>query len=243
MISASLVYAATAAVYALTLVGLLAWLPRIGESRRRYCYPVVAVVGIATVTTALSALGVGVLTVNGSELDVPSVADDLISYAVLWVVAGLLVDESRRTLALLAVIPAVQVVAFNVASVGGGAIGLVCLAAVVVGHVVIAYLLLGPVWKRARDVPEAQRLLHWKARNLLLFLIGMLIAFALLSVGGAFDELGIAVLAEYVGLLIRVGFAGFLFANVDAIAVDGFGDGAGDGSAAVPDAGGVPGAD
>lgn len=214
MIELSTVYAIAAAGYLLATLGLIAWLGRIPDDKRLYCYPAVAAVGISAVTTVLSMVGVGVLTVNGAALDVPSVLDDLIAYPLLWAVAALLANESRKTVGLFVLVPAVQVVAFNGASV------LVGLVAVVVGHVYLTYLLFGPVWERAQRLLDRQRLLHWKARNLLLFLIGMLIVFALLGVGGVFDTYISGVLGEYVGALIRVGFAGFLFANVDAIAVD-----------------------
>jgi hypothetical protein len=224
MIELSTVYAAAAAVYALGTVGLVAWLTRIPEERRTYCYPAVAAVGISAVTTALSLAGVGVLPLGGGSLDVPSVLDDLIAYPLLWAVAALLANESRRTVGIFVAVPAVQVLAFNVASTIGGLVGLVGIATVVAGHALLAYLLFGPVWERAQRLPDRQRLLHWKARNLLLFLIGMLIAYALLGVAGVFDTYVSGVLGEYVSALIRVGFAGFLFANVDAIEVDGGGE-------------------
>ncbi|MFC7140193.1 bacteriorhodopsin [Halosimplex aquaticum] len=221
MIDLPTVSAVAAACYALATVGLIAWLRRVPESKRLFCYPVVAAVGISAVTTALSLAGVGVLTVNGTALDVPSVLDDLIAYPLLWAVAALLANESRKMVGVFALVPAVQVVAFNGASVVGGVVGLVGIASVVGGHVYLTYLLFGPVWERARRLPDRQRLLHWKARNLLLFLIGMLIVFAVLGVAGVFDAYVSGVIGEYLGALIRVGFAGFLFANVDAIAAEG----------------------
>ncbi|WP_135365984.1 bacteriorhodopsin [Halosimplex halophilum] len=224
MIELSTVYAVAAAVYALAAVGLVAWLTRIPERRRTYCYPAVAAVGVSAVTTALSLVGVGVVAVGGGSLDLPSVLDDLIAYPLLWGVAALLANESRRTVGVFVAVPVVQVVAFNAASVLGGVVGLVGIATVVAGHLLLAYLLFGPVWERAGRLPDRQRLLHWKARNLLLFLIGMLIAYAVLGVAGVFDTYVSGVLGEYVGALIRVGFAGFLFANVDAIDVDDAGD-------------------
>ncbi|WP_436928645.1 rhodopsin [Halosimplex halobium] len=225
MIELSTVYAVAAAGYALAALGLVAWLRRLPRDRRTYCYPAVAAVGVSAVTTALSLAGVGVVALGGASLDIPSVLDDLIAYPLLWAVAALLADESRRTVGVFVAVPAVQVVAFNVASVVGGAVGIVGILVVIGGHVLLAYLLFGPVWERARRLPDRRRLLHWKARNLLLFLIGMLIVFALLGVAGVFDTYVSGVLGEYVGALIRVGFAGFLFANVDAVVATGEGSG------------------
>jgi len=219
MIDLSTVYAVAAVGYALATVVLVAWLRRLPRDRRAYCYPAVVAVGVSAVTTALSLAGVGVFALDGATLDVPSVLDDLVAYPLLWATAALLADESRRTVGVFVAVPAVQVVAFNVASVVGGLVGLVGIVAVIGGHVLLAYLLLGPIWARAQRLPDRQRLLHWKSRNLLLFLIGMLIVFAVLGVAGVFDTYVAGVLAEYVGALIRVGFAGFLFANVDALDV------------------------
>ena len=222
MISLTAVRFAGSFAFALTFAVLLVWIRRIPEAKRRYCYPVVGIVGFAAVTTALGALGIG--TIAGTTLDVPGMVDDLITYAVLWALAAVLAGESRRMVGLFAVIPAAQVIAFNVAAVVGGLVGLVGLFLVVAGHGVLAYLLFGPVWTHAQQLPDRQRLLHWKARNLLLFMIGMLIVFALLSVASVFDEFVSGALGLYVDALIRIGFAGFLFANVDAIAVDDAGD-------------------
>ncbi|KZX49790.1 bacteriorhodopsin [Haloarcula sp. K1] len=224
MISGSAVYEIAAVLLAVAAVVLSGWLRRIPSSHRHYCYPVVAVVGISAVTTALTAAGV--LSVPGSQLTVPNIVDDFVAYTVLWTLTVAIAGASRRTLAVAAAIPAVQVIAFNGGTIVGGAIGLVGFGVLVIGQLLLAYLLLGPVWRRAADLPDDQRLLHWKSRNLLLFLIGMLIAYSLLAVADVFDPFVLTVISEYMGLLIRVGFAGFLFANVDAIAVDrtGFAD-------------------
>ena len=126
-------------------------------------------------------------------------------------------DVPRRTLAIVGGVAAIQVVAFNVASVLGGLVGLLGLVVVVGGYGLLLSLFLGRIQTHATDVHDEQYLLHWKARNLLLFLIGMLIAFALLTVTPLFDAFVTTVLSEYVGVLIRIGFAGFLFANSDAV--------------------------
>jgi hypothetical protein len=220
MISPSAVYGASAVVYALSVVVLAVRLRDMSAQQRQYCTPVVAVVGISLLCSALVTIGIGQLPVNGTELDVPGLVDDLLSYSVLWGVTALLAGVSRRKLAAVVAIPVAQVLAFQVASVVGGLVGLLGLLVVIGGHGGIAYLLLGPIWTDAQRVPAKQRLLHWKSRNLLLFLVGMLIAFAVLSLFGVFDAFVVVVLGQYVDVLIRVGFAGFLFANADSIAVD-----------------------
>ncbi|WP_459194542.1 G protein-coupled receptor family protein [Halosimplex sp. J119] len=223
MTESSVVFWVSAAVQALTLVVLLGWLRGIAASRRRYCYPVLFVLGVSLVATVLIALGIGT-DVAGTTLDAPGIADDLIAYSVLWGVTALLAGESRRMVGVFVVVPVIQVVTFNGGVIVGGVAGIAGLLVMVAGHVLFAYLMLGQVWERAQRVPDRQRLLHWKARNLLLFLIGMLIAFSLLGVAQVFDEFVLSTISAYMDLLIRAGFAGFLFANVDAIAVDDTGE-------------------
>lgn len=220
MISESLLHAASAGAYAVTLVVLLAWLPRLPNHVRRYCYAMVAIVGLGGVTSALAAAGVGTVTVDGRAVVLPTVVSDLGAYSLLWGVTGILGGVSRRRLAVVAGLPMIQVLAFQFGASAGGLLGLGSSAVVIGGHLVLAYLFVGPIWNEAQDLPDERRLLHWKSRNLLLFLIGMLIAFAFLSLTGVFSTFGSALINQYISVLIRVGFAGFLFANVGALAAE-----------------------
>ena len=220
MISESLVHSAAAVAYGVTLVVLLAWLRRVPGRARRYCHLVVGVVAVGFATSLLAAAGVGAVTANGRELLLPSFVSDLVAYSLLWAVTAMLAGVSRRTLAVVSGLPFLQVVAFQFGASAGGLVGLASTAFVIGGHFVLAYLFLNLVWQGAQDLPDERRLLHWKARNLLLFLIGMLIVFAFLSLAGAFTTFGTHVLNQYISVLIRVGFAGFLFANVDALDAD-----------------------
>ncbi|NHN61538.1 MULTISPECIES: bacteriorhodopsin [Halorussus] len=221
MISASVLHGAAAGAYGVTLVVLLAWLRRVPERARRYCHVMIGVVGVGLATGLLAAGGVGAVTVNGRELLLPTFANDVVAYSLLWAVTAMLADVPRRTLAFVTGLPALQVVAFQFGASAGGLLGLVSIAIVIGGHFVLAYLFLGSIWRSAQELPDERRLLHWKSRNLLLFLIGMLIAFAFISLAGWFTEFGTTVIQQYISVLIRVGFAGFLFANVDALDADG----------------------
>ncbi|MFB6271221.1 MAG: rhodopsin, partial [Halobacterium sp.] len=218
MISEAGVYAAGAAVYAVSAVVSLVALRGVPASVRRYYYVATGLVVLGGVSSALLAAGVGTVTVRGHAVTLPSFAENLVTYSALWAITGLLADVDRRTLVVVTGLPFAQVIAFQVAALTGGATALAASAVVIGGHVVLAALFLGPVWRGSTHLPERRRLLHWKARNLLLFLIGMLIVFAFLSLAGVFDALGTVVLNQYVSVLIRVGFAAFLFANVDALA-------------------------
>lgn len=217
MISEATVHAATAAVYAAATLVFLGRLGRVPSGRRRYYQLATLAVGVGAVTSALMVFGLGTVSVNGYAVTLPTSASDLVAYPLLWGVTAMLADVDRRTLVLVTAIPVVQVVAFQAAPIFGGLVTLASAVVVIGGHLVLAAVFVGRIWSATEHLPEERRLLHWKARNLLLFLIGMLIAFAFLSVAGAFDDFGTVVLNQYVSVLIRVGFAGFLFANVDAL--------------------------
>jgi sensory rhodopsin len=217
MISETGVYAAGAVVSGLAAVVSVAKLRGIPGRVRRYYSLATFLLVLAAASGALMAADVGAMTVNGYEVTLPSFVNDLVAYSVLWGITGLLADVDRRTLAVVTGLPFLQVIAFQVAATSSGATALAASAFVIGGHVVLAGLFLGPIWRGCSHLPERRQLLHWKARNLLLFLIGMLIVYAFLSLAGAFDAFATVVLNQYISVLIRVGFAAFLFANVDAL--------------------------
>jgi hypothetical protein len=217
MIDATTVTGFATAVYAVALLVLVAWLRRIPADRRALCTPVVFVVGVTAVTTGLVAAGVGTIAVGTGEVVVPSLVADLVAYCVLYAVMARLADVDGRALAVIVATPVAQRLGFEVATVTGGAVALLGLAVLVGGYVGLVAYLFGPIWRRAQSVSEPRRLLHWKARNLLLFMIGMLIAFVILALFGVFDEFVTVTIQQYMAVLIRVGLAGFLFANLDAV--------------------------
>lgn len=211
-------------MYAATVVVLLAWLRGVADHLRRYCHVVILVVGVAAATSFLAAAGIGNVTVGGRAVFLPTVVSDALAYSALWVLTATLADVPRRTLALVAGLPVVQVLAFQFGASAGGLVGLASTLLVIGGHVAFLYLFWGPIWRSTASLDDDRRLLFWKSRNLLWFLIGMLIVFAFLSLAGAFTAFGTNVINHYISVLIRVGFAGFLFVNVDALDADGSGD-------------------
>ncbi|WP_135854044.1 G protein-coupled receptor family protein [Halorussus salinus] len=222
MISVSALHSISGGVYVLTFVVLLLRTRSVPDRLRRYCHLLLLVVGLGGATSFLAAAGLGGVAVGGQTVLLPTFVNDVVAYSVLWFVTAMLAGVSRRMLAVVTALPFVQVVAFQFGTPMGGLIALVSTVVVIGGHLVVAYLFVGPVWRTAQALPDERRLLHWKSRNLLLFLIGMLIAFAFLSLTGLFTTFGGNVLNQYIALLIRVGFAGFLFANIDALdATDG----------------------
>lgn len=217
MISESVVHAVVAVVYTVATVGCLWALQRVDETRQQYLRLSTLTIAVGAVTSVSLVFGVGSLTINGYEVALPSVVNNLVAYPVLWVITAMLADVDDRLIAAAALAPFVQVVAFWLSPIYGGVVAIGSLVVVVGSHLLLAVLFLGRIWDASSSVPEERRLLHWKARNLLLFLIGMFIVFSFLSVAGVFSAFGMLVLNQYVSVLIRVGFAGFLFANVGAL--------------------------
>ncbi|OYR83756.1 hypothetical protein DJ72_06735, partial [Halorubrum distributum] len=78
----------------------------------------------------------------------------------------------------------------------------------------------GPLSTAAARQPPARELFFKKTRNLSLFAFGVLIAWAMVSIAGLLDTFTAAVTLEYLDLLLRVGFAGFVFANVETLAAE-----------------------
>lgn len=217
MIEEQTIYLLAGVVYAVTVAVLLGWRRRIPERHHSLCSIVTVIVGAAGVGSLLWGVGVGGLTVNGFEIIVPSLLEDLLTYSGLYAVAALLANVRGRLLHLAIVIPLIQRLAFTGASIAGGGLALLFVLVVVGGHFALIYLFVGPIWETAQDVSPERRLLHWKARNLLLFLIGMLIVYAVLALTGIFDAFVQSLLTMYIDVVIRVGFAGFLFANIGSL--------------------------
>jgi sensory rhodopsin len=216
MISPTVVYGTAAAVYLVTLAAFLLRRAQIPARFRRSYRLVVLVLATGVLTSLMLATDVGVVPLSEAT-GLPGFLNDGLAYPLLWYVAARLGGASRRLTAVVTVFPFVQVVAFQFGASAGGLVGLLSSLVVIGGHGFLAYLFWGPIWRGAQSLPEERRLLHWKTRNLLLFLIGMLIVFAFLSLVGAFTQWASLVLNQYVSLLIRVGVAGFLLVNLGAL--------------------------
>lgn len=236
MISDSIVYAVSGCVYAVTLVALLARLRRISDRLYRYCYPVLFVVGLGAVTHLLVAGGGGTVSLGDRTVNFLTLTNDALAYPILWGLTALVAGVSRRMLAIVVGVPFVQVLAFQLGATAGGLLGLVSSVAVIAGQFVLLYLFWKPIWRTAQDLGDQRRLLFWKSRNLLWFLITMLVVYAFIALTGLFTSFGIRSIGVYISLLIRVGFAGFLFVNVDILDDGGNDDSADDDFLAPTDA-------
>lgn len=211
------IYAVSAVIYAIAAVAYFGLTRRQPRHLRPYCYLLVGVVGVAALLSAVFAVGIGTVAVAGGEVIVPQMIDGLIAYPLLFGFAAFTAGSSRRVVALVAGVSIAQRVAYEVGALTDGPLGLAMLLVVVGGFFGHVYLLFGPVWRTASRQSPRRRLLFWKFRNLLLFLIGMLILAALLSLTPLLDPFTGSVAVQYVDVLLRVGFAGFLIGNISAL--------------------------
>lgn len=217
MIDPATVEWGTVAIYAIAAVVIFGLARRQREELRTYCYLLVAVVGVSAVGSALTTAGIGTLPI-GSGLDLPGFVDDVFAYAVLFGLATYIGGASRRMIALVAGLSVGSRVAFEFPTVlGGSGIALGMIVVAIITYVARVYLMFGPVARTARTLPADRRLLYAKARNVLLFLLGMLITGALLAVFGYFDAYVSLVALAYVDFWLRIGFAGFLVSRIDAL--------------------------
>lgn len=125
------------------------------------------------------------------------------------VVAGV----SRRYLGALVGITVVMRAGYNIAELFDGTLALIILA----GYATLVGLYVGPISTASARQPPARELFYTKIRNLVLFTFGVLITWAILQLFGLFAALTAAVTLEYLELLLRVGFAGFVLANVETL--------------------------
>ena len=218
MIEPSTVRFASAGVYAVSAVVLLALAGRKPAEVRRYCYPFVAVVAAAGVGVGLWGAGIGTFAVGSGTLEAGQLLSDYVAYPFLFGFAAFVAGAARRYVAGVVAITVAMRLGYDFAAVFDGALATAGTGAILAGYAVLVGLYFGPIAGAASRQPPARELFYRKTRNLSLFAFGVLIAWAMLQIAGLFDQFTAAVTLEYLDLLLRVGFAGFVFANVETLA-------------------------
>ena len=220
MIEPSTVRFASAGVYAVSTVVLLALARRKPAELRRYCYPFVAVVALAGVGIGTWGAGIGTFAVGSGTLEAGQLLSDYVAYPFLFGFAAFVSGASRRYVWGIVALTVVMRLGYDVAEVFAGPLATAGTLGILVGYVVLLGLFFGPVASAAARQPPERELFFTKTRNLALFAFGVLIAWAMLQIAGLFDTFTAAVTLEYLDLLLRVGFAGFVFANVETLAAE-----------------------
>jgi hypothetical protein len=215
ILSETQVLLAAAVVSGIAFVGFTAWLTRIDRGVWHYCVPVVGVVGLASFAYVLRALGIGTVPLGDGQFQAIYALENATALAVLFATVVMLAGVSRRMIVAMATLAVVVRLSYEPANAGlVTGTGILLLVAVLVGGYGLAvYLLVKPVWHSAQSVPPRQRLIHWKARNLLLFMVLLLIVYGVVNLTGVIAEFEKNIVREHIQLVIRIGMAGFVFSN------------------------------
>ena len=217
MIEPSAVRLASAGIYAISAVVLLVLTRRKPAEVRRYCYPLVAVVAAASLGTGLWGAGIGTLSIAGGTLEGGQLLTDYIAYPFLFGFAAFVAGASRRYVGAVVAVVVVMRVGYDVAELFDGGVGLAGTATILVGYATLLGLYFGPIATAATRQSPSRALFYRKTRNLVLFMFGVLIGWAMLQIAGLFDPFTATVTLEYLDLLLRVGFAAFVVANVETL--------------------------
>lgn len=214
MIEATAVQLVSAGVYAVSAVVFLVLTRRKPAELRRYCYPFIAVLIAGTIGAGLSGTETGMIPVLDGALDVGQLVSDYAAYPFLFGFAAFIAGASRRYIGAVVGVTVLMRAGYDVAELFDGTLGLVGLVAIVGGYLTLVGLYFGPISAAAARQPPARELFYTKTRNLVLFTFGVLIVWAILQLFGLLDPFTGTVTLEYLEFLLRVGFAGFVFANV-----------------------------
>jgi len=234
MIEASAIRFVSAGVYAVSAVVLLVLASRKPAALRRYCYPFVAVVGFGGVGVGLWGAGIGTFSVLNGTLEGGQLLTDYVAYPFLFGFAAFVSGAGRRYVGGVVAITVLMRLGYDVAEVFEGSLALAGTGSILVGYVALLALFFGPIASAAAARPPARELFFKKTRNLALFAFGVLIGWAMFRIAGLLDTFTATVTLEYLDLLLRVGFAGFVFANVETLAAEAEGEGDGDAERSAP---------
>lgn len=212
------VQAPTAVAYCVAALVMFLLIRRQPPAVRRYSYLVLAVVVVSALGATLQAFDVG--NYEGAleqPQSIPQLIDDSIAYAGLFALMTFSAGASRGMILLVSGLSVGSRIAIELGGFLGGGVLLAGVLFSIGSYVARVYLLWWPVWRAATTQPEGRRLLYWKGRNTLMLLIGANILVGIMS-ATLFDRLVQLVVLEYVNFMLRVGFAGFLLANVTSLA-------------------------
>lgn len=193
---------------------------------RKYAGVAVAVIGISPPIIVLQELGYGAIALGNGSLDVLALLQGTVSTIVIYGLVLASAKVSRRIAAITIAVALVPTVGAEIIAVAGedpsgilAAVVLVSfLASFFIPFPALLYLFFGPVWRAASDATPQQRLLHWKARNILLFAYGMLLAYTPLVLAGLITDpvLGIFV-QEYSVFFLYSGIILYLLYNYSSL--------------------------
>lgn len=211
-----------AAVYGLTFLVAMLEVNRCPSHVRNYGSLLAGAILLSPVVIVLQEAGIGQIAAGQGEFDVVALLRTVLTTLVIWLLILELADVSRELRNLTIVIAMTPSVASAFAPVAGdnltGMFGLVFLGGFFLPYPILLYLFRGRIWAAAGDVSRERRLLHWKARNILLFTYGMLLVYVPLSLGGVITDPVLSEFAlEYTTYVLYAGVAMYLIYNYDRL--------------------------
>lgn len=208
------------ALYLLVTPLLAVWLTRIAGELRRYSYLLLSVVVLSAVTLLLQEAGIGQLEVGAGTVDVVNISRSVFVYIVVYGGVVKLAGASNRLAGVVTAVALTPIIAVGIApALGAGTLAIGVLAALVLPYPVLLYLFFRPVWQAAATTSPSRRLLHWKARNVIVFTYSMTLLFVFMAFGGLVTDDALATFfLEYTFFFFRAGIPAFLiykFAGMD----------------------------
>lgn len=204
---------AVAAVYGVSGLAMAGASLRVQPNLQRYCGLFTAVVLLNSLNLVFRRLELGIIATTQGELFIITVLTQVIAYTVLYGAVMRLGGASRLLTAGVIGISLLPTMLIQVGAVieTGQWFVVVSLASFVLPFPILAYLFLRPIWRTALNQPPTRRLLHWKARNLILFVYVMLLVYIGLVISGLVsDPVVDTILFQYVSIVFNLGLPGFL---------------------------------
>lgn len=206
-----------AVLYLLFALVLALSLDRFPDQARWYGVAFIGLLVIAGILQGISALGEGAIEIGAGTLDVPDVVDGAIAYGLLFGVAAHIGGVRGQKLGIAVALPVVMNLSFQLQGIVEGAVGLAGVGFVLIGYPILVWLFFRTFMPAVRQQSTHQQRLYRKFRNLLLFLIGMLILAAVTTLDVLNEDVA-GFVVSYVDFLLRVGFAAFLVMNASVLA-------------------------
>ncbi|ELZ50490.1 hypothetical protein C464_02780 [Halorubrum coriense DSM 10284] len=217
MIDTTAIHYGTAAVYAVSAIVLTGLTLRKEKAARRYCYPFLGLIGLATVMAAAWGAGIGFVSVGSGVLRLPQLVTDYPTYVLLFGFSVYVSGAGRRYIGgVVGLLLAVRI-SYDLVAVFDGIIATVANLGIIAFYLVAIVLMYGPIAKKASNQPPRKELLYAKTRNLVVFIFAMLVVWSQLEVTGVLDLFTLTATLQYTNIIYRVGFAALVVQNVGAL--------------------------
>ncbi len=219
MMSEQAMYLVLAAIMAVVTLGFSVPVTRVAEEKRKYYLPVVAIPAMMAAGFGLMSQGILLPVIGGTTMPAARLAVYEIMFPLMAVYIGLAGGLGRRRTAVVAVSMFLVVlgVVLNWAPAPLTSLGNLLTLFALLG---VAYLLLGPYERLAREQSGELKLLYGKLRNLvlLMWVLYVVVGMSTRSGLGLLDVFSGIFMASYLDLVSTVTFGAILVGADDAMA-------------------------